>query len=149
MLSLQACVTTVFLPPCPYGCGKTSWSKTTWGGKGLFNLTVCGPLSSGIRAGTDAEDMRECCLLACCPWLTWLESYTTQGHLPRSSTTHTGEQFSDMENWSLRFLLSLLVPWPLTGCDPLGLSWVCGTEELRTLPFCQSTCGTPDTTYLV
>ena len=52
-----------------------------------------GTRGRNVEAETEAEAMEECCLLACL----WLASgflsyfyYTTQDHLPRDATTHSG-----------------------------------------------------------
>ena len=43
-----------------------------------------------LRVRADAEAMKECCLLACLPWLSSLLSYKTLDHPPRDGPTHSG-----------------------------------------------------------
>jgi hypothetical protein len=83
-------------------CGETSWVKTSWGGKELFDLHFHIVVhhwrkpgqelkwARNMEAGTDAEVMEGCYLLACSPGLLSLLSYITQKHQPRSSITHSG-----------------------------------------------------------
>ena len=44
------------------------------------------------EAGTEAEVMEECCLLACFPWLAQLAflKTTTQNHRPKGGASHYG-----------------------------------------------------------
>ena len=47
-----------------------------------------GTHSTNLEAGSEARAKKECCLLACSPWL--VQPYTTQDHLSRSETTCNG-----------------------------------------------------------
>lgn len=59
-------------------CGQ----KTTWRGKGLFQLTAWHlpprDVSARLEAGTGLKAIEECCLLACSSWLLSLLSCRTQ-----------------------------------------------------------------------
>jgi hypothetical protein len=67
-----------------YSCTKLHDQEASWGGKGLFSLHIHIAVhhqrksgqelthSRNLEAGVDAEAMKECCLLACFPWLAQL-----------------------------------------------------------------------------
>ena len=80
--SFEHCVPTVHdLEDCLSSCFcRCVIPKTAWRGKGLFHFTACSPLSREAKARTEAENMEECCLLAC------LVSFLIQ---PRGGTTHS------------------------------------------------------------
>ena len=78
------------------GLWQIAWPESTCGGKGLFHLIVQCPLRRELRAvtqsrnlgaGSEAESMEECCLLAPNGFPS-LPSYSTQDHLPRDGTIH-------------------------------------------------------------